>query len=279
MIEKSEIERIIRSDLSEVLATPIFYHYSDFDTAIDKILLTQTLRFSNPLTFNDPFDCNENLLKTYNTREVLESVLKDWDKKISRKERRRLRRDIVTPSVQADILRNERKKFKIACLSKVHNEVLMWSHYGKKHAGVCIGFEFPHQFEDKFILCPVKYLTRISPIDGNTDINRSILYWLTTKSKRWEYEQEIRAITNRSSSNEYMDIHFDAKFVKEIIFGCKIPDQMIKSTMLKIKKSNLLGDKITFKKMVIDETTFLLKDKIISLAQNDLGILAVGGVP
>jgi hypothetical protein len=263
MIDKSEIERIIQNDLFEVLTTRMFYHYSDFDTSIDKILLKQTLRFSDPLTFNDPFDCNENLLKTYNTREVLENVLKNWEKNISREERRRLQREVMKPSVQADILKTERKKFKIACLSKVHNEVLMWSHYAKKHSGICIGFEFPHQYGEKFILCPVKYLTKISPIDGNTDINRSILYWLTTKSKRWDYEHEIRAITKLNSHNEYLDISFDFKFVKEIIFGCKVSDQTIKEAMSKIRKSNLLYKQITFKKMMIDENTLLLKDKII----------------
>ncbi|MBP1673823.1 MAG: hypothetical protein H6Q25_1638 [Bacteroidetes bacterium] len=268
MIEKEEIERIIRYDLIKVLSTQIFYHFSDFETSVNDILLKQSLRFSDPLTFNDPFDCNENLLKIYNTKEVYEDAISTLGGNLSRNERRKLKHNILKPSVQAGILKSERKKFKIACFSEIYNEVLMWSHYGKKHTGICIGFEFPHQYEDKFILCPVKYLDKFLPLDGKTDVNRTILYWLTTKSKRWEYEKEIRAITKCKSTTINADIRYKSEFVKEVIFGCKVTDSKIVEAISKIRKSHLPFDQITFKKMIIDESTFLLKEEIINTAHN-----------
>ena len=63
MIFKSEIEDIITNDLLKVVTTDIIYQYAKFDTALDEILLKQSLQFSDPITFNDPFDCNEKLLK------------------------------------------------------------------------------------------------------------------------------------------------------------------------------------------------------------------------
>ena len=265
MIDKEEIVKIIDNDLRKVISTGIFYHFSDFEISVNEIVLKQTLRFSDPMTFNDPFDCNENLLKFYNTKEVFYEVLSQREGKVSRADRRELERTIFKPKALANLLRIERKKFKIACFSEISNEVLMWSHYGRKHTGICIGFEFPPIYEDKFILCPVKYLDNISPLDGKTDVNRTIMYWLTTKSKRWDYEREIRAISKcKSQSLPFEDILFDSSFIKEIIFGCKVSDYKIIETISKLKKSNIIFDQITFKKMKIDESTFLLKEEIIT---------------
>jgi hypothetical protein len=140
----------------------------------------------------------------------------------------------------------------------------MWSHYADKHSGICIGFNFPHRYDDKFILCPVKYLKKLKELDGATDVYRVILYWLTSKSIRWEYEKEIRAISrseNQETEHEY--INYEIKYVKEIIFGCNVPGKKIEQAILKIKNSNLDFDKISIKRMIINENDFLLTDKII----------------
>jgi hypothetical protein len=47
-LDKNDIEWILREDLKRVLAAETFYKYSGFDTALDKILCEQTLKFSNP---------------------------------------------------------------------------------------------------------------------------------------------------------------------------------------------------------------------------------------
>ena len=139
----------------------------------------------------------------------------------------------------------------------------MWSHYADKHLGICIGFNFPHKYDEKFILCPVKYLNELKPIDGSTDVFRVILYWLTTKSIRWEYEHEIRAITKCKTTDNYELIKFEPKFIKEIIFGCNVTDKNISEGIKKIRRSGLNLDRIIIKRMRIDENNFLLKEEII----------------
>ncbi len=263
MIDKLELEKIIRDDLIKVLSTQMVYHYSSYETSIDKILLKQSLQFSDPTVFNDPFDCNENLLKINHNPKIVNDAISSLKGKASRAQRRDIERKIKNPVNQASILKLEREKFKISCFSEISNEVLMWSHYADKHSGICVGFNFPHKYDEKFILCPVKYLNEMVPLEGNTDVLRTILYWLTTKSGRWAYEKEIRAITKCRTSSTYEYINFDSRFVKEIIFGCKVTDSKINKAMFKIKKSNLDYNNITFKKMEIDKTTFLLKEKIL----------------
>ncbi len=84
MIFKSEIENIITNDLRKVITTDIFYQYAKFDIALDKILLKQSLRFSDPITFNDPFDCNEKLLRINYDNKLVEETINNLSVKLSR---------------------------------------------------------------------------------------------------------------------------------------------------------------------------------------------------
>ncbi len=263
MLEKSDIERIVRMDLLNVLTTNTFYHYTEFDTAIDYILINQTLQFSDPKTFNDPFDCNERLLKIDYNDELINKSISKVAPHLNRQKKRELKRSFKNPETQAQIFERERKRFKIACFSDCYNEILMWSHYADKHSGICIGFDFPHRYADKFIMCPVKYLNELNALDGKTDNLRIIMYWLTTKSIRWQYEHEIRAISKSKTSEKHELINFDAQYVKEIIFGCNVSNLKIFNAIRKLKKNNLVFEKVVFKRMRIDETNFLLKEEIL----------------
>lgn len=77
MLTKPEIERLILEDLKKALLNKTIYRYADFNTAIDKILLDKSLKFSHPSIFNDPFDCNEKLLKVMVTKEELGSLFEE----------------------------------------------------------------------------------------------------------------------------------------------------------------------------------------------------------
>jgi len=263
MISKSEIEQILRIDLLKVLTTDKFYHYTKFNTAIDFILTNHTIQFSDPTTFNDPFDCSEKLLKFNYNDSLVDDAINHSSMRLSRQQRIELKRSFNNPKNYQDILKAERQKYKIACFSEYFNEILMWSHYADKHSGICIGFNFPHKYDDKFVLCPVKYLDELKPIDGTTDVLRVIMYWLTTKSIRWDYEQEIRAITKSKMNSKNELIEFDPKYIREIIFGCNVTDTEFNNGIKKIKKSGLDLDTVIIKRMRINEQNFLLKDEII----------------
>ena len=268
-LDKYDIEWILREDLKRVLSTEIFYKYSRFDTALDKILCEQTLKFSNPSEFNDPFDGNECILKLNHDTKLVEKVIESNKTQTSREQRRKLKREIYSKTSYAPILRAERDKFKLSCFSGNYNEVLMWSYYADMHKGLCIGFDFPSKYDEKFLLCPVKYLSEIVPLDGSSDLIRTILYWITTKSIRWKYEDEIRAVSKTQTKEPIEFITYDKKYVKEIIFGCKVSPQKIEYAIKKLKKNGFDTKKIIFKRMIINENTFLLKDeKLMNTAHN-----------
>ena len=265
MISKTEIEQIIRLDFLEVLSTKTFYHYTNFLTATDLILKNFTLQFSDPTTFNDPFDCNEKLLKFNFDESFSDELIKQNQMGLSRLERRKLKREFNNPENIKRILNSEKRKYKISCFSKYYDEVLLWSHYADKHKGICIGFNFPYKYDEKFILCPVKYINEIKPIDGMSDTLRIIMYWLTTKSKRWEYEQEIRAICKNEIKSENEYIKYDPKYINEIIFGCNVTDSELKNGISKLLKNGLNTDTIQIKRMKINEQNFLLKSENINV--------------
>lgn len=264
MIFKTEIERILRDDLKRVISVDTIYKYSRFNDGIDKILINQSLKFSNPTTYNDPFDCNEKLLNIAYSDKLVDQTIAKIGLGLSRQQRRELKREWSNPANFHKIMREVRQEYKLACFSETNDEVLMWSHYAESHSGICIGFNFPYHYESKFILCSVKYLNEILPIDAQTDKLRIILYWLTTKSIAWSFEKEIRAITKAQIVGDHEFVNYDPKYIKEIIFGCKVSDNQIKESLHKLKKANLNNGEIIFKKMKINEKSFLLKEEVIN---------------
>ena len=264
MISYENLNLIIRNDLIRVMKNETIYHFSSFNIAINEIISKQTLLFSNPKIFNDPFDCNEKLLQIDIETEDLNNQLKTLTIR-NRKERRELLKKINIKKEQNNALEIEKKKLKIACFSEKFDETLMWSHYADKHQGICIGFNFPYKYDNHFILCPVKYIDKIKKLEGTSDTSKVILYWLTTKSERWKYENEIRAITKAKTNEDRELVNYDSKYIKEIIFGCNVKTEKIKSAIKTLKANKIDIRKIVFKKMYIDENTFLLKDKEIKI--------------
>ncbi len=264
MISQKELVGIIRRDLLHLLDTDIIYQYSSYDTALDEILLKKSLQFANPQTFNDPFDCNETVLKINIKKKSVSETLDSIDKNLPRRLKRKLIKDADKRETVEYYLKRLRKNFKVSCFSRSYEDVLLWSHYAKKHSGICIGFDFPPVYENKFTLCPIRYSKEIKEIDGGVDMRRLIPYWLTIKSERWIYEQEIRAIAESQAANEpYEYINYDAKYIKEVIFGCNVKNKKIREAKEKIKRSDLPFENIIFKRMNIDKETFLLKEETI----------------
>jgi hypothetical protein len=263
MIKKSDLEDIVLKKLEKVLENQIIYQYAKFDIALDNILLNQTLRFSDPTTFNNPFDCNERLLQIEYNEELVEQILNSTETTYSREAKRILKNKLKNHSYQKEILKPYKSNYKVSCFSETYQEILMWSHYADKHNGICVGFKLPYRYKSDFIISPVTYMDKLIPIDGDNGIQRVLIYWLTTKSIRWEYEKEIRALRKASTKNDHEFTRIEPELIKEVVFGCNISQEKIQDTINKLKKSNLVFNNLTIKKMVIDENSFLLKEMII----------------
>lgn len=107
-----------------------------------------------------------------------------------------------------------REKALISCFSKRYDSILMWSHYGKDHTGVCIEYDRPKEdFKD------VNYSKRRKLFDIIDTTRRILGYMLNgkkvdikdkkiidkvmmpflTKADDWKYEKEIKCILNANN--------------------------------------------------------------------------------
>lgn len=256
-ITTEEIDRIITKDLEELLKYRIIYKYSNFDVAINNILTEQTLKFVNPSTFNDPFDCNEYIIKINIDDDFIPQIIRESNPKITEEFERTIIDKLKLPETWAESFKTKKSEYKVSCFSKNCDNVLMWSHYAEKHNGICIGFDFPHKIDDKFILSNVKYLNKITPVCGKATFEKVMLYWLTTKSSVWQYEDEVRALLQDKGHEKI--INFDKKYIKEIIFGCNVSNLKIRNTLKKLEKTNLDISKIDFRRAIIDKNSFRLE--------------------
>ena len=122
-------------------------------------------------------------------------------------------------------------KIGIISLSRIWNNVLMWSHYTKSHSGVCIGFDSQDKFFNDFrkenlqvFLTPVIYgRNRIQMPERDSIIPGEFLY---SKSHDWRYEKEERLIVSLSQSAK------TEKGDKFPIHLFKIPHDLISEVIL-----------------------------------------------
>ncbi|MEG0031285.1 DUF2971 domain-containing protein [Acinetobacter sp.] len=152
-------------------------------------------------------------------------------------------------------------KLGILSLSKRYDDELLWAHYANSHKGFCIEYDLDqllskqnpkHRFFD------IQYSDKIPNLDfskflGQNDPDILIKKILGYKSQRWEYEQELRIITENQGINTY-----DYRAVKAIYFGLKTPKSTISKTM-----KTLQGRRIKYFQMHLKPNSFELEAKQI----------------
>lgn len=275
MLTDKDLELSNIKGISEVFNQRI-YKYVGYEDAIKYVLIDKnTLKFSSPNDFNDPFDCYEGFVNFSNVppSATLDDTAKRLlDRSIVKEASSRTKQVLNDRRARLNFFKEQKKDYRVSCFSKVYDEVLMWSHYANKHTGVCIGFEFPIEPLPKdFIVFPVVYKDSVQPFDVYANPFRIILHWIITKSHHWKYEKEVRAIIKNDSrkllndgNNYYYVIEKD--WIKEIVFGCKVSDKVVEKTIKLIRKNGFKN--ILIKRMFINPDNFSLEENIIADIQN-----------
>jgi hypothetical protein len=214
----------------------VLYKYVSAETA--KIILRNcALRFSSPTVFNDPFEFNESLIdfriKIKAMKQSIFLGLETAHPGITQKEKQRFYDRISVAAfrdTQQKVFEDQKENTAVLCLSLNRKNTLMWSHYADSHRGVCIGLKMPTVIDKPFIpTLNVKYADKIEPICVMSGDDReryeAILHWMYTKSKVWQYEQEVRStisfLPDRPvfEDNLYRDVNFEPPFFCEIYYG------------------------------------------------------------
>jgi hypothetical protein len=240
----------------------VIYKYVSLKTAL-KIIDNNSLLFSSPQSYNDPFDLTNSLID----KKFDDKILKEWFEKsgngaYSSEQLNELfektRNDPQTILTNLENTLNKHKsQIGITCFSKSHLKTLMWSHYADKHAGVCMGFNIVPIGISNFTLLEVNYANEIKPLNYFLNKPFCIMYWLYTKSKIWAYEEEVRAVY----SDRNGIIPFDKVCLKEIHFGLRTSKEQQQDFITKLSQLGYKVNRMSF--MTMNHKTFDLMENIL----------------
>jgi hypothetical protein len=176
--------------------------YKFYNTNLLSIASLQDSYFwlSNPKEFNDPFDCNINLIE-HNNQKALNKI---------------------TSSKKNDI-----SNIGVTCFTEVLDEPLMWAHYANNFYGFVLELDSNHlrvnlyNRERKKSLNPVLYFKQFIKVK-NTD-SFALEYFLTAKSDKWEYEKEWRILADVDDNIPYDRIApYEPITIKAIYIGHRL---------------------------------------------------------
>lgn len=201
------------------------YKYCTYNINSLYLLINRKIWFSNPESFNDPFDCKYNFKGEVDRAEFEEYSNNHNPKKMM--ELKNIIRNGEEEDVYNEIYRrlleevNEGlKNAGVFCLSQHNDNVLMWSHYSDGHKGFCIEFERSKNNElgNYERARPVKYI----PHDYQkvTVFNKKAYDMkFYTKAYNWKYEGEWRLVNDKYNETG----SFPGK-ITSIIFGLRMND-------------------------------------------------------
>ena len=227
------------------------YKYLPFTEGSLKVLDENTLKFTHPDDFNDPFDClpyideeklAEFMLKQPELKQLFRSKYGTGAKFLRNKTK--ILKDLEKH--KDSFLSATLKNVGVLCLSKDSKNILMWSHYAQNHTGFVIEFKINlipsvnlnqvNMNELVKMLYPyrVKYSDKRPSLDFD-NMNTSLQTGLLTKHTGWEYEQEERVIDLIHGPG----IHkFNPNLVNSVILGLKISQDNKEILMQKINQFN-----------------------------------------
>ena len=189
-----------------------FYRYRHFDDdeckkSLERLLSRNEMILSSPASFNDPYDC-----RLHYTTAGTERQKRAYFKNMSRLIHPEMSKGEVNayavkflkrynrPETNFDELFKEAyyeracKSFGMVCLTKVPDNILMWSHYASSHSGICLQFESNLKTSSIFWLLKKVYYTQTYPVVDFTTAEEDeiITKGFLTKAIDWEYENEYR---------------------------------------------------------------------------------------
>ena len=214
----------------------ILYQYGPYNkNTIYKIKHGQ-MYFSDPLTFNDPFDPLIRVLDKNHSEGLIKLL-----------------------------------NFRVSCLSPEIDNLLLWSHYADKHQGICVAYDITELLEkDNIIFRKIEYIEDPLPkpqlglifvsLIRNTRPNKSItlINTFTKKDKAWDYEKEYRLIRQLETGEEKEFL--PEVEMKAIYLGRDMPE----------KDKEFIDNMITEKNSKTEDTSKHIKVYYMEISDNDI---------
>lgn len=252
-LDGASMEELVRIGVELGQINRYLYKYRPLKR-LEDILLNGELRFSNPLSFNDPFDCRINVNTDNTVEEIEEYILKVNGENFGQEKAKGLARIMVSQPkewnklVQTNIDKHIQSSG-ICCFGGNYDSILMWSHYADSHQGVCLEFDVSLDPSFFVVPIPINYQKNYPSYNHIRDQQELVDRLLRTKAKDWEYEEEVRIVKSVIGPQK-----FKKEALSKIIFGCKCDPENI----ARIKNLTSDGEypNVMFSKAVLKENEF-----------------------
>jgi len=239
------------------------FKYVDFLGA-EAIIGRNTLKFSSPSSFNDPFEFHDGLVEYDISKKYFKEIIKKRTNDPNRVKRQlaifeKDKKDFVTNLI--DQFQSLKGETKICCFSAINSNILMWSHYSHCHSGICIQFDeklLSDIFNKNCLIANVKYARSLKTLNFSRYKNRAVDHMVLTKSKDWKYEKEKRIILG---GNPDALQTIPAKSILKVTFGCKTSETHLRRIIDLIEQKEFNWIRIS--KMEIDTKSYRLIEKYV----------------
>jgi hypothetical protein len=263
--------------------TKTLFKYVTASTAV-KILEGKTLLWSAPDSFNDPFELKSPFEYGFEWEDLREPLLQWISDRITEPYPPKLAENNVYASMilaarkmrwgggdpakaQAmfepeyvklrdrlskddELLRETWQKIKqtyrILCLSAVHDNILMWSHYAEFHRGAVLEFRSVKGLNTPILFAhPVSYSASV-PVAATLEeflghivgekprpvTSQPLRKSLYTKSSAWSYEEEWRILDKVADDDDKpLFKNFHPEELAAVYFGCRLNQELKESIM------------------------------------------------
>jgi len=234
-----EARDFCRDNIRDILPKKL-YKYTFIENYSIENLKNNQLYLNNPREFNDPFDCW--LPKTQSHSKYssaiddgFTNILKDISMTESMKEEFKKSVTDLKSSDQNDLYSTFNdlidKRTRVVCFSEIPpTEIIMWSHYGNYHKGMCLEYDFS-KCEDGCdiydIINPVIYSELPLIIEHNTNIEYYACIALLSalyKSHEWKREEEWRFVKHIQPTDEGYKQLVPVQCLKHIYIGACVSE-------------------------------------------------------
>lgn len=258
--------------------------FRKYDEYLISNLICNKITFGSAQNFNDPFDCNLPIDMECSFKDIQNFTIEanfangNFDlSSIAQKAIELYRKPEMLHNELKDMILNQRRFscFNLAKAKRHLHNSLFWANYANKHRGVCMKFtgeliKYYHDFfQDLIGLVPVKYTIDDMIPEFNYFKNRksrdhfAVEYFFGTKSKEWEYEEEIRLIYQPDIKvlNSYINFEFNPNSLDSVYLGCKITSNEEEEILSCL--SDRKYDHVDIYKLEMDNRRFKLNDNLI----------------
>jgi hypothetical protein len=195
------------------------YNLTSAEHALNNIE-KRRIKVSRFADLNDPFELLAANFKEYKTRQVM----RNWKDK--------------SHSLTG-----------LLCFAGDWSEPVMWSHYAKKHTGICLGFDVSRSLVQQVSYQDNRILAALGPTPMPDKLSEELQQQLLcTKSGGWRYEDEYRRFVDLSDALadgplHFWPIHGDIQLT-EVILG-PLCEESLESIRQKVKPH--FPDAVVFK--------------------------------